>query len=156
MRTLSSALLTQLLSQESGDPLLTLITISHDDWSEPIRLVNNTEDVISNSVTFSKFSFRIGLPNDDVESLKQIQLSVDNTTLEFISLIRSVSTPFTVDVKYVLASIPDITQLEITGLKGRGTGYDMKSIQFTLIIDDIMNVALTSEEYSPSLYPGLF
>lgn len=155
-RVLSNALRAQLNAQDSNDPLLTLVTITHPDMVEPIRLVNNTEDITSNGHLYSAFSFTCGLPNDDGESIKQVQLNVDNTSLEFISTIRSITTPMSVNIDFILVSIPDIIQFSLEDLEVRSVAYDISSMRFILTVDDNMNVSLTSEEYNPATYPGLF
>ena len=155
-RNLSALLRAQLNRQDSNDPLLTLVTITHEDMVTPIRIVNNTEDIVSNGVTFNKFSFSIGLPNDDGETIKQVQIAIDNTTLEFITAIRSITTPMTATVEYILASLPDIVQFSLDDLEVRSVSYDINRLRFILTVDDNMNIALTSEEYNPATYPGLF
>jgi len=155
-RDLSDELLSQLNAQDSEDPLLTLITVTHDDIETPLRFVNNTENITSRSNVFTAFSFSVGLPADDGQTLKQVQIQIDNTSLELISSFRSITTPLTATVEFVLASDPDTVQLSIDDLTVRSMNYDQSLIRLVLSVDDIMNTALTSEEYSPSLYRGLF
>lgn len=155
-RELTDELLEQMLSQQSNDPLLTLVTISHSSIGTPYRFVNNTENIISRGNTFNAFSFIVGLPNDDGEVQKQVTIQIDNTTLELITALRSITEPLTADVEYILASDPDTVQFSIEDLEVRAMTYNQSVINLTLSLDDIMNTPLTSESYDPATYRGLF
>lgn len=156
MNTLSPELLAEIYKQQSGDAFLTLLTITHPDIPTPIRLVNNTEDIVSNSLTFSAFPFKIVLPVDDGEKAREVALELDNVSLELIDTIRSISDPLEVKLEMILASIPDDIQLSLEELKIGNLSYDAYKITGRLYQDDFLTAGMTSEIYSPQLYPGLF
>ena len=156
MNTLSPAMLAEIFKPESGDCFLTLLTISHISLPSPIHLVNNTEDVVSNSITYSKFPFRINLPADDGESPGEVSLVLDNVSLELIGALRTITDPLDVNLKMILGSIPDDIQLELTDLKIGSINYDAQTISGKLYQDNFMSSSMTSERYQPTNFPGLF
>lgn len=155
MRQLSVPLLAQLFSHSSDDPFLCLLTLSHPDFDD-IRLVNNTENITSNSLEFSAYPFRITLPPDDGETNRDISIDFDNVGLDLIPLFRSVTDAIDVKIEYVLASLPDDVQLSFEELKIQNMSYTQSSISAKLFLDSFLNTGLSSETYSPTLYPGLF
>lgn len=152
---LSPALLAQLYAQESDVPFLMLVTLTHSSFS-PIRLVNNSENIVSNGETFTAFPMRIRLPMDDGESTREVSIEFDNVSLTLIDELRTVTTPIDVKVDMILASNPDDIQISLDELKMRNVTYNKQIVSARLYLDSFLNVELTSERYSPKLYPGLF
>ena len=154
--TLTPELLAQLYAQESTDPLLMLVTLSHEDFVESYYLVNNSEEIISRGQTFSPFPMMITLPGDDGETVRGVSIEFDNISLELVELIRSVTSPMSVKLEIILASMPDVVQMELDELKIQNLSYNARRISANLILDSFLNTEITSERYTPSLYPGLF
>lgn len=153
---LSPELLTELYGQQSGDPFLTLFTLTHPTFSLPLRFVNNSEDIVSNGDTYTAFPVRVILPPDDNESAREVRISFDNISLEVIDQFRSVTTPITASLQMVLASDPNTIQYSLEELKLTGITYDIRSISASLVMDDFLSVGLTSERYTPTNFPGIF
>lgn len=153
--SISPQLLAQLYGQESSDPFLMLVTLSHETFSD-IRLVNNSEDIVSNGLTYSAFPMRIRLGVDDGETAREVLIEFDNVGLDLIDEIRTVTTPISVKIEMILASIPNEIQTSIEDLKLRNVSYNVKTISAKLYMDSFLNVELTSEKYTPQNFPGLF
>ena len=152
---LSPALLAQLYAQESDVPFLMLVTLTHPSFST-IRLVNNSEDIVSNGETFIAFPMRIRLPMDDGESTREVSIEFDNVSLALIDELRTVTSPIDVKIDMILSSNPDDIQISLDELKMRNVTYNKQVVSARLYLDSFLNVELTSERYSPKLYPGLF
>lgn len=152
---LSPALLAQLYAQESDVPFLMLVTLTHPSFPT-IRLVNNSEDIISNGETFTAFPMRIRLPMDDGESTREVSIEFDNVSLTLIDELRTVTSPIDVKIDMILSSNPDDIQISLDELKMRNVTYNKQIVSARLYLDSFLNVELTSERYSPKLYPGLF
>jgi len=153
---LSPELLAQLFSQESNDPFLMLLTLNHPDWPSTYYFVNNGAQIISRGLTFLPFPMTIVLPTDDGESSRSVKIEFDNVSLDLIDILRSVTSPMTVKLEMILASLPDIVQMELTELQIQNVNYNSKKVSAILIIDSFLNTELSSERYTPSAYPGLF
>jgi len=152
---LSPALLAQLYAQESDVPFLMLVTLIHPSFTT-VKLVNNSEDIVSNGETFTSFPMRIRLPADDGESTREVSIEFDNVSRELIDELRTVTTPIDVKIEMILASNPDDIQITLDELKMRNVTYNKSIVSARLYLDSFLNVELTSERYSPKLYPGLF
>lgn len=153
---LSPELLAQMFGQQSDDPFLTLVTLSHPDFAADIRLVNNTANIISNGLEFQAFPMRIVLPRDDGESAREVSIEFDNVALELIDDIRAVTDFIDVRLEMVLASLPDAVQMSYDELKIHSINYNKSRISARLILDSFLNTEISSEKYTPTNYPGLF
>ena len=153
---ISNELIAQLFSQESDDPFLTLVTLTHASFASPIRLVNNTKSITSRGNVYTAFPMRIRLPVDDGETAKEFTIQFDNVSLELIDEMRSVTTRMGVKLEMILASMPDVVQMSQDDLFIGSIFYNAKSITAKLVLDSFLNVEMTSERYNPSNFPGLF
>lgn len=151
---LSNEVKRQLLSQESDDPFLALVTLTHPNFTA--RLVNNSSDIVSNGFTFTAFPMKIRLPADDGETVKDFTIDFDNVSLELITQFRSVNGDIGVKIELILASMPDVIQMEHTDLIIRSVNYNAQRISAKIVLDSFLAVEMTSERYTPSLYPGMF
>jgi hypothetical protein len=154
-RSLSPEFISEIFAQESSDPFLMLLTIEHSSFST-IRLVANGEDVVSRSQTYTAFPFNLTLPVDDGETQQQVSLSLDNVGLDLIEDFRSITTPPTCKLEMVLASNPDVVEVEIPQMKMLNINYDAKKIRSVLALDDILNTQIPGEKYEPTNFRGLF
>lgn len=153
---LSPELLAQLFAQDSNDPFLTLITLSHTAFVDDIRIVNNTKPIVSRGNTFQPFPMKIRLPIDDGESSRDFQIDFDNASLELIEEIRTVTTAIDVTMEMILASMPDVVQISQGDLQISGLTYNAQRISAKIVLDSFLNIELTSERYNPTNFPGLF
>ncbi len=154
-RSISDNLKEQLNSQESGDPFLLLVTITHASFGS-IRFVNNIDDVISRGETYFAFPIKIVLPVDDGETTPIIKMTLDNVSLELIDELRSVTTPAQVTVEAILASAPDFVEIGYDDLTLGSIQYNQTTITANLTFDDILNTTIPSEKYEPDNFPGIF
>jgi hypothetical protein len=154
--TYSSAFIEAVVSQNTSEVFLFLLTLSHPDLETPIRVVNNTENISSNERLYTAFPFNLVLPQDDGESLPQVVISLSNVTLEFIDQIRGLTGALDVRLDVVLASSPNTIEMSIDGMKTSIINYDAQNIQATCQIEDVLNMSFPSEIYLPSNFPGLF
>lgn len=145
-----------MFAQQSEDPFLVLLTLSHPSFPSSIYLVNNTENIVSNGNTFLAFPMKIVLPRDDGETTREVNIEFDNVSLELIDELRTVTDFIDVKLEMVLASDPDFVQMSIEELKIQSVSYNKSRVSARLFMDSFLNTELTSEKYSPTNYPGLF
>lgn len=156
MSRLSNELTSQMFGEYSDDPFLMLVTLTHTTFDGPIYLCNNLHPVVSNGITFEAFPMEIVLPEDDGETAREVSIQFDNVSQELISELRKIDTPADISIAMVLASSPDEVQVEYGELKMKQINYNVKTIEAKLYMDSFLGVNLSSERYTPSLYPGLF
>lgn len=153
---LSPELIAQLFAQESDDPFLTLVTLSHPSFLEDIRLVNNTVAIVSRDMIFKPFPMRIRFPVDDGETVRDFSIDFDNVSLDLIAGIRTVTDPINVKIEMILASMPNVVQVEQAELKIATIQYNKNTVSAKIILDNFLNTEMTSERYGPSNFPGLY
>jgi hypothetical protein len=151
---LSVELRRQLFKQESEDPFLTLVTLTNPFFTA--RLVNNSKDISSRGQIYSCLPMKITLPVDDGQTARSFSIDIDNVSLSLITGLRTVVGNIGVTIEMVLASMPDVVQMSFDDLSVSGITYNATKISATIIMDNFLAVAMTSEVYSPSGYPGLF
>jgi len=154
--TLSPELLAQLYAQNSDDPFLTLVTLSHPTFAEDVCLVNNSKNIISRGIEFLAFPMKIRFPMDDGESTRDFTIDFDNASLELIEEIRSVTDKIAIKIEMILASMPDVVQMVQEDLFIGSVSYNSQRITCKVVMDNFLNVELTSERYGPNNFPGLF
>lgn len=152
---LSPELIAQLFAQESDDPFLTLVTLTHESF-DSIRLVNNTVDILSRGQTYQAFPMKIRFPVDDGETMRDFAIDFDNVSLTLVEMIRSVTTSIGVKIELILASLPDVPQISQEDLKIVSLSYNSQRISATIVLDNFLNTEMTSETYGPRNFPGLF
>lgn len=151
---LSNELKAQIFAQESDDPFLTLVTLNHQSFQA--RLVNNSTDIISGGNTYIAFPMKIRTPVDDGETVRDFTIDFDNVSLDLIANLRSVTGDISVQIDLILASIPDVIQMTHTDLLIRSISYNAQRISARIVLDSFLAVEMTSERYTPSLYPGMY
>ncbi len=151
---ISDALKAELFKQESGDPFLTLVTLTHVAFTA--RLVNNSSDIVSNGFTFTAFPMKIRLPVDDGQTVRDLTIDFDNASLDLIANFRSVTDSIGVKIEMVLASMPDVIQISYDDLLIKNIAYTATKVSAAISMDNFLSIEMTSERYAPTNFPGLF
>ena len=154
-RTLSNNALASIHAQETGEVWLVLLTITHDTLAQPIRVVNNNEDITSRGSVYQAFPFEIVLPGQDPDSLPKAALRFDNVERTAIATIRSIQTPPNVTLEVILASSPDNVEVSFPNLTLRNVTYNATAIEGELFFENLYTAPVTLQ-MTPSRFPGLF
>jgi hypothetical protein len=86
---------------------LVLAELDHHGWGQPLRLVANTENVVSNGKTYTAAGFEIAMA-DQVEGHNgEMRFSLVDADTSTLALLRTTSDVIEVTVSWVLASDPD-------------------------------------------------
>lgn len=156
-RALSANALAALYAPETGECLLTLATLSHPSLPVPIRIVNNSENVVHGGDTFTALPFELVLAADVEERAPEAKMRVANAERTIVQAIRSLSGDnLEVEVIVVLGSTPDVTEAGPYRFKLQEVEYDAEVVSGTLRYEDVMNMAYPADEFNPSDFPGLF
>lgn len=155
-RSLTTTAVQAANAQETGEVFLILLTISHASLSPSIRVVGNTEDIVSNGETFLAFPFEITLPDDAPESVAQVSLKIDNVDRQIVDAIRSISSPPTVSIDVILASDPDTIEAGPFNMTLLQSDYDVLTVTGELVFEDVLNEPFPGDSFDPVGFPGLF
>ena len=153
--TISNTARGQVFQQEGGG-FLELLVITHANLSTPIRLVNNTENVVSNGETYIAYPFKVGLPKDKDRTAPSASLTISNVTRELSQLIRQISTPPAIDISIIRIDDLDAVEVSYPTFYLRNVKYDVLTISGELSVDDMMREPYPQRTFTPSEYPGMF
>jgi hypothetical protein len=154
-RSLTSTALASANAQQTDEVWLVLLTIQHNDLEQPIRVVNNTEQIVSRGQTYVGFPFDFELPGEDADSPSKARLRIDNVDRRIVEVVRRISSPPLVTLEVILASAPDTVEFVFSGLTMREIDYDVTSVSGDLLFESIFAEPVTYT-MTPSRFPGLY
>jgi hypothetical protein len=155
-RTLSQPAIAALMAEVTNEAFLLLVSFTHVPTAETYRCVLNTEDIVSNGHVFTATYFEFTLPEISDRAPQGCNVSVDNVDRRLVSLLRTITEPLQVTVQLVLASSPNIVEMELTDLVLREVRWDVSKINGTLVSEDPLNQAFPGNKYEPRTFPGIF
>lgn len=137
-------------------PLL-LLEITHPDLDEPIRVVNDTQDLICQGKRFVALGFRATLPDDQENQLPRARLSVDNVGRELTKWLEISSGGLGAECRMllVLRSAPDLIEWDIT-MTLSNVSITPQEVTADLGFEDLLNRPAIPLTYRPDTAPGLF
>ena len=146
--------LAQVNSKET--PLI-LLEIDHPELAEPIYIVNDTQDVVSNTITYIAFPFICKLPDDFENQLPKASISITNVGKELMYWIETTSggQGSTCTFKQILRSNPDVVEWEIT-MSLFNVQVDVQNVSAELGFENLFGKPAISMKYRPDNSPGLF
>lgn len=150
------ALTTSAFAQETTDVWLVLVTIEHADLAAPIRVVNNTEDVVSGGDTYTAFPFEVTLPDSKDDAPDRGRLVIDNVSREIAQAIRSITSPATVTFEVIRAAAPDTIEMTWPFFKLTNVKWDVLQVSGDLTLEDFTSEPYPAGIFSPAGFPGLF
>ena len=158
-RTITADGLRELFAQDSGQPLLPLLTITHDTLPEPIRVVSDRQALTFAGQSYQPFSFELTLPVDTEDETPHVQVTMDNVGRELVRLLRLVLDPVAF-------------QLDIVRVAPDGVHREMGPLDFSLLaapqisastitlnlgyVIDVLNMPATQDVMNHGVAPGLF
>lgn len=156
---MTSAELKRAVSGTTTDEVfVTLITIGHSSFTEPIRVCDNGENLLSNGETFEAYPFRAPRPDEDKDQLPRPRIQIDNVSPDIIAEIRAADPTEqpTVTAEIVLASTPSIIERGPYELKLLRVRHDKLEIEGDLGDEDLENEPVVGFSFTPNDFPGLF
>ncbi len=141
---------------ETDERWLVLATITHEDLTDPIRVVNDREHCHSNGRLYRACPFQIALPSDTEDGPPRARVKIDNVNQELTKVLRTITTAASISLQVVAASDPDTVEVEYEGLALRDVSVKVGQITGTIGLDDPRLEAFPSHSFSPSYFPGMF
>lgn len=136
---------------------LTLLEITHVDLVTPVRVVNDRQDIVFETNTYTALSFRIAMPSDLQKGLPQASLGIDNVGKELVQWLEESNGGQGTQIRIlqVLRSDPSVAEIDITMTLSNIMVKPLE-ITGTLGFDDLLNVPAVVVQYTPEIAPGLF
>lgn len=157
MRNYTSKTKRLVLSTSSSEVPLFLLEINHSGLSQPIRVVNDTQDLTSNGFLFVALPFRVSLPEDLDKNQPIATLSVDNIGRELTQWLEASNggEGATCRMMQVLRSVPNTIEWEIT-MDLRNLSVNITEVTGELSFEDLLGRPGVTITYRPDIAPGLF
>jgi hypothetical protein len=145
-----------LYAQETDQALLPLLTISHADLTQPIRLVADGQNQTSRGNTFIAYPFSIDIPDETGDQPPTPRLTIDNVAEDILVAIRALSSAPTITLEVVLSGSLDTVEAGPFALSLLSVDYDALTITGQLGSEDMLNESFPGDAYTPANFPGLF
>jgi hypothetical protein len=142
----------------SGDePLLLLLEINHPDLPQPIRVVNDNQNITHLTNTYTAMAFSVKLPDEREQGLPRAEISIDNIGRELTDWLdlSGGGQGSTVRFMHIKRSMPDLIEWEAT-LDLFNVSQTTQVVSGTLGYQDVLNLPAVAVTYIPSSHPGLF
>jgi len=134
-----------------------MLEIDHPDLVEPIRIINDTQELTSNGNVYIACPFRCILPDDYENQLPKARLAVDNIGRELMYWIETTAggNGSTVRFMQIMRSRPDQIEWEIT-MSLYNVQATMQEISAELGFENLFSKPAINIQYRPTNSPGLF
>jgi len=141
----------------SGQEPVYLLEITHPQLATPVRLVNDTEDLIHNSNTYFACAFRVHIPEDVSKVVPQAPLVIDNIGRELTQFLEQSfgGRGAQVTIKQVMRDTPTIIEQEYI-LSLLNVKQTMLEVTGQLGYENYLDVPALTALYTPEAAPGLF
>ena len=156
-RSLSSTARAAIFAQQTGEVFVVLLALEHPDFSATLRVCSNDTAVTSGGYEYLPFPFDITLPDDIEDAPPRVALRIDNVDRRVVQEIRGIrGNPVTVRLSVVIASNPDAVEAGPFEFALRDVQYDSKTVEGTLMYEDILSESFPADSFTPARFPGLF
>ena len=156
-RTYTSEFKSTLAEVSAAEAPLVLLQIDHPDLAQPVRVVNDTQDLTSNGDLYVAIPFRCTLPDDFENQLPKARLSVDNVGKELMYWIETSGggNGSLVTMAQVMRSRPDLIEWSIT-MSLFNVTCTMSEVSGELGYENLFARKAIALQYRPSNSSGLF
>jgi hypothetical protein len=156
-RVYSSEFKSTLAEVSAPEAPLVLLQIDHPELAQPVRVVNDTEDLTSNGNLYVAIPFRCTLPDDFENQLPKARLSVDNVGKDLMYWIETSGggNGSLVTMSQVMRSRPDQIEWSIT-MNLFNVSCNMTEVSGELGYENLFAKKAIALQYRPNNSPGLF
>lgn len=154
--SLSTAGKASIFAASTAEVWLHLLTIDHADLASPIRLVDNTESIVSRGDSYLPFAFRPQIPAEVDGQLPKIELLIDGVDQTIITALEALQTPPTITLEVVMAGTPDTVERGPWYFTLRSIDYNTLTIRSELTYEALTAEPFPYRRFTPTDCPGLF
>jgi len=144
----------ELWRPESDMPLV-LAVITHADLADPIRVVNDRVNLVSNGETYIGFPFEPVVPDEREDAPPKARIRISNVSREIGQVIRQLTSAATITFSIVWPDTPDTIEIEYPPLLLRNVTYNAASIEGDLEAENLTLEPFPAHTFSPVSFPGL-
>lgn len=157
MRNFSQNGRRNVLATSAPEPMLVMLEITHSDLAVPVRVVNDSQDLVSQGRTFLACPFELTLPDDIEGQVPQATLAVDNIGQELTQWLEVSRGGQGAKCRMMMAQPGDPNTLEydmtmdMTGMK-----IVDRKVTSQLGFVNTLGRAAVAKTFTPATAPGLW
>lgn len=164
-RNVSDNLKQAVFAQETSEVFITLVTITHPDFADDIRIASDpfellpvagVKGVVSRGDEYIFLPFNISLPAQDDTGIARANISIDNISREIVAAVRTASSALTITIEIVLSSDVDSPEVTVQDFRLDRVTYDAFTISGDISVEYFDLEPFPSGRFNPSDFPGLF
>jgi hypothetical protein len=165
MRSLSEDFRKAINSQSTGEVVIVLLTITHPNFSEDIRVCSDpyetlpiagVKGVVSQGLEYVYLPFSIQLPTQDDTNTPRASLSIDNIDRRIVAAARQASSKLSVKIEIVLSSDVDNPEISVDNFKLQNVTFDAFAVNGELSMDYYDLEPFPYARLTPTYFPGAF
>ena len=153
---------------ETGTVLVLLLTLTHPDWDEPVRISTDptnritatTTDVVygttSRGDAYYFLPLQITLPSQTEEGPLRMRVVLDNVNRDLVAILRALSSPPSVDVDLVSTTAPNAVLASWPQFLLVNVDYSAETISGELVLETLFHEPFPAGTFTPSEFVGLF
>lgn len=144
-------------SATSGEEPSYLLEITHSQLAVPIRVTNDSADIVSNGNLFIACAFRIMLPDDVAGTMPRVPVAIDNVGKELVQWLEASDGGRGAEfrVMEVMRDTPDVIEQEYTMTLLRAH-QNVIEVTGQLGYENVLDLPALAAAYTPETAPGIF
>lgn len=154
-RTLNNAVYRALLSRESDDGELVLLTIT-PPVGEVIRVARNSADVTSRGQVFLGYPFSLSILKDSPDAAPTAGLQIGNVDRRITDALQTLTAAPSFKIELALFSDPDTIWYTVSGLKLQDWTADAMTVSGPLIVERFASEPWPGLYVTPAFSPTLY
>lgn len=156
-RNFTDTLKANLIRTSVNESPIVLIEISNPLLTNPIRLVRDNKDVVSNGITYTACMFDVALPSEQEKEMPKATIAIDNVSRTLTRFFEQLQGGPDTSVRFIqiLRSDPDVLEYDIT-LDLVNVTISPLRVTGTLSFDNLANKQSVTRIYNNVTAPGLF
>lgn len=162
-RETTNTLKEEVFAQSTDKVFVTLLTLSHPDLTNPIRVCDDpavevsagVRGTVSRGEDFVFLPFELVPPGQSGDSLPTGRLKVDNVSREIIQAVRTITSPADVLIEVVMSDAPDVVEAVISGFQLRNIKGDSLTVEGELSTVRFDMEPFPCGSFTPSQFPGM-
>lgn len=168
LASLSSNAIQAMTAPESGESLITLLTLTGGGLAETIylsdgytgRLSSTVNDIVygveSRGRDYIFIPMQLTLPTEEPDGTPRFNITFNDVTRYLIPYFRQLTSSLKVKLELILSSTPDVVEAEFPDFSLSGFTYNADTISAELTVESLAQEPFPAHTMTPSYFPGLF
>ena len=145
-----------LYSEDGEQAVIYLLTFESEDWSEPLRICDDNDDITADGRTFETWPMQVRLPDELEDEDRAVQITVSSVQRDIVDKLREQPEEVEVTLEIVMSGDPDQIPAGPFEMSLGDVNYNVLDISGDLTFADLVNDTYPEPTFTPQTAPGLF